>query len=368
MALRRKSPRCSGLFVTALNSSFAYRGKASDVRQIGRELGVRYVLEGSVRRERDRYRLAARLIDATSGGHIWADRFEDREGSMLALQDRFAEAVVAAIEPRLQLAEIERVNRRPASILNAYGLLLRAQQCEHKFGRESHAEALRYLDEALLMDPSYAPAMALAAHCYAVRRVQGWTKDLNAEARDGLRLASCAVELSRDDANVLWMAAYAVLRLQMDRTRARELIGHSLDINPNSAIAVTVAAEIEAAAGNTGKALDMLSRATRLSPRDPRSWFMTLALSWTYVVDGQFTESIDTARQVLNRNPRCSYALRFAASSLAKQGRMKEAAEVARQSLHIEPVTLTKLRSRLMFIDESVWRDYESGLRLAGLS
>jgi TolB-like protein len=178
--------RCSWLFVIARNSSFAYKGKAVDVRQVGRELGVRYILEGSVRRGGDRLRLTAELIDAISGGLIWADWFEGNLGNVLALQDRFAEAVVAAIEPKLQLAEIERLKHKPASMLDAYDLLLRAQQCEFEFGMESHGAALRYLDHALAIDPCYAPAMALAAHCYAVRRVQGWMKDQEGEAREGL--------------------------------------------------------------------------------------------------------------------------------------------------------------------------------------
>jgi TolB-like protein/tetratricopeptide (TPR) repeat protein len=358
--------RCSGLFVAARNSSFSYKGKAIDVRQVGRELGVRYVLEGSVRRADDRFRFTWQLIDATTGGHIWADRF-DSVGDILTLQDRFAESVVAAVEPKLQLAEIERLNRQPPSMLDPYSLLLRAQRCEHAFGRDSHDTALRYLDQALVIDPGYAPAMALAAHCYAVRRVQGWMRDSDGEAKEGLRLACRAVELSKDDANVLWMAAYAVLRLQMESPRARELISHSLDINPNSAIATAIAGEVESAAGNTGKALELLFRAMRLSPRDPRDWFITLALSWTYVVDGQYDEAIATAQKILSQNPKCSYALRFMASSLAKKGRVNEATEVARRTLSIEPVTLTNLRSRLMFIDEAVWRDYSAGLSLAGI-
>jgi tetratricopeptide (TPR) repeat protein len=254
-------------------------------------------------------------------------------------------------------------------MVDAYDLLLRALQCEFEFGMDSHGAALRYLDHALAIDPSYAPAMALAAHCYAVRRTQGWMKDQEGEAREGLRLASRAVELTKEDANVLWMAGYAALRLQMDLPRARELVQHSLDlINPNSAIASAVAGEIEADAGNTGKALYLLSRAMRLSPRDPRWWFITLATSWTYLVDGQFDQAIATAKIVLNQNHNCSYALRFLAASLAKQGRVNQAAEVARQTLTIEPLTLTKLRARLMFIDEGVWHDYAAALRLAGLS
>jgi tetratricopeptide (TPR) repeat protein len=131
------------------------------------------------------------------------------------------------------------------AVLDPYDLLLRAQQCEYEFRVDSHAAALRHLDQALVVDPSYAPAMALAAFCHAERRVQGWMIDPEVEAREGLRLASRAVEVGKDDANVFWMAGYAVLRLQMDTTRARELVRHSLDINPNSAIGTAIAGELE---------------------------------------------------------------------------------------------------------------------------
>jgi TolB-like protein len=156
--------RCSWLFVIARNSSFTYKGKAVDVRQVGRELGVQYVLEGSVRRGGERLRFTGQLIDATSGAHIWADRFEGNLNDVFGLQDQFTESVVAAIEPKLQLAEIARLKSRPTANLCAYDLLLRAQQLEYEFTRESLESALGYLDRALAIDPSYAPAMALSAY------------------------------------------------------------------------------------------------------------------------------------------------------------------------------------------------------------
>jgi TolB-like protein len=359
---------CSRLFVTARNSSFTYKGRAVDVRQVGRELGVRYVLDGSVRREGDELRFTGQLVDATSGGHIWANRFEGRVGNAFELQDRFTESIVAAVEPKLQLAEIERVKHKPESDLDPYDLLLRAQQCEYEFRVDSHAAALRHLDHALVVDPSYAPAMALAAFCHAERRVQGWMIDPEAEVREGLRLASRAVEVGKDDANVFWMAAYAVLRLQMDAVRARELVRHSLDINPNSAIATAIAGELETLSGNSAKAVELISHAAQLSPRDPRDWFIGLKTAWIHFVDGQFDQAVSAAKKVLNQNRRSSYALRFLAASLAKQGQRDHAAAALREVLSIEPhLTLTKLRPRLMFIEEKVWSDYSAALRLAGL-
>jgi TolB-like protein/tetratricopeptide (TPR) repeat protein len=361
--------RCSWLFVIARNSSFTYKGKPVDVRQVGRELGVRYVLEGSVRRAGDRLRFTGQLIDATSGGHIWADRFEGNLGNVFDLQDRFTESVVAAIEPKLQLAEIERLKHKPVSNLDAYDLLLRAQQCEYEFRAESLAAALRYLEQALAIDPLYAPAMALAALCHAERRDQSWMKDPEVEARDALRLACRAVELGNEDANVLWMAGYAILRFRMDQPRARELVRHSLELNPNSAIACAIAGEMEANLGNTSEALELLFRAVRLSPRDPRGWFITSKMAWAYHVEGRYDESIAAAKKVLIQNPHSAYALRFLAASLAKLGRLGEAADAIGEVLNIEPqLTLTKLRGRLMFIDEKIWQRYAAALRRAGLS
>jgi TolB-like protein len=192
--------RCNWLFVIARNSSFTYKGKAVDIRQVGRELGVRYVLEGSVRRSGNRLRFMGQLIDATTGAHIWADRFEGEMSDVFDLQDRITESVVTVIEPNLQRAEIERLKRKPASNLDAYDLLLRAQQLEYEFTEQSLAEAVRYLEQALILDPDYAAAMALAANCYGERVFQGWARDAEAETAKGLHQATRALELGQDDA------------------------------------------------------------------------------------------------------------------------------------------------------------------------
>ena len=205
--------RCKWLFVIARNSSFTYKGKVVDVRQVGRELGVRYVLEGGVRRGGNRLRFTGQLIDAMSGAHIWADRFEGELSDVFELQDRITESIVANIEPKIQLAEIERLKHKPAANLDAYDLLLRALQLEYEYTEESVLSALRCAQEALVIDPSYAPAMAMAAYCYGERRFQGWTREIEKETTEGLRLAKQALQLASDDANVLWMAALTTWQL-----------------------------------------------------------------------------------------------------------------------------------------------------------
>ena len=339
------------------------------MRQVGRELGVRYVLEGSVRRAGSRVRFVGQLIDATSGGHIWADRFEGDMSDVFDLQDRFTENAVAAIEPRLQTAEIERLKKKPAANLDAYDLLLRAQQHEYECTEEgTRSAALGCLKDALAIDPLYAPAMALAAYCYAGGSIQGWSHDLNADAKDGLRLAKRALELGKDDGNVLWMAAYAMRRLGQDVPRARELAYRSLVLNPNSAIAMAVAGWMEAELGNSAKALELLRRAQRLSPRDPRGWFIASGMALAHVVDGHFEDAAASARIAADQNPRSTIALRFLAGSLARLGHKEKAASALRDMLEIEPhLTLTKLRERLLGIDERVWSKVAEGLRLAGL-
>jgi TolB-like protein len=360
--------RCSWLFVIARNSSFTYKGKAIDIRQVGRDLGVRYVLEGSVRRSGDRLRFVGQLIEATTGVHIWADRFDGEFSDVFDLQDQFTQSVVAAIEPNLLLAEIERLKHRPATNLDAYDLLLRAQQSQYEFTQESFAAALRQLEQALLIDPSYAAAMALAACCHTERCEQGWTQTPEADARAAFELASRAVELGKNDPNVLWMAARAMLQWQPDTHRTKDLVYRSLQLNPNSAIAMATAAQIEASMGYPKKALDFLVRAERLSPRDPRGWYITWVMSLAYFMEGLFADAVSAAKKSLNQNPRSTLALRLLAASLAKQGELKLAAEVMRQMREIEPqLTLTKLRTRLMHFQEDFWQEYSAALRLAGL-
>jgi TolB-like protein len=360
--------RCNWLFVIARNSSFTYKGKAVDMRQIGRELGVRCVLEGSVRRAGNRLRIIAQLIDTTTGAHIWADRFDGEMSDVFDLQDRITESVVAAIEPKLQLAEIERLKHKAVANLDVYDLLLRAQQFEHEFTSESLAAALRCLEQALAIDPSYAQALGLAAFCFAECRVQGWTLDPEAETTKGLLYAERAVELAKDDSNVLWMAAYAIRELGMDAQRALDIVYHSLHLNPNSAIALTIAAWIEASLANSGKAMQLLQRAERLSPRDQRAWFIAAGVALAHLVEERYEQAASSAKKALAQNPRFAIALRHLAISLVNMGELDQAAETMKKMLEIEPqLTLSKLRARLTFIPSSIWSSFAEGLRRAGL-
>ena len=360
--------RCNWLFVIARNSSFTYKGKAVDVRQIGRDLGVRYVMEGSVRRAGNRLRILGQLVDATTGAQIWADRFEGEMSDVFELQDRITESVVAAIEPWLQLAEIERLKHRAPADLAAYDFLLKAQQLEYEFTAESVAAALRCLDQALEIDPSYAPALGLAAFCHAQRCVQGWTENQELESAKGLRFAERAVELGKDDSNILWMAAYAIRELGMDPHRAKDVAYRSIHLNPNSAIALTIAAWIEAPLPNPQMALQLLQRAERLSPRDPRAWSMATARSLAHFVEGNYEQGATCAKKALAQNPRFAIALRLLAACLAKMGALDQASDTMKKILEIEPqLTASRLRARLPFMPQDIWTNLKEGLVLAGL-
>ncbi|HJS87379.1 MAG TPA: winged helix-turn-helix domain-containing tetratricopeptide repeat protein [Acetobacteraceae bacterium] len=361
--------RCSGLFVIARNSSFTYKGKAVDIRRVGRELGVGYVLEGSVRRSGERLRISGRLIDATSGVHLWTDRFEGDLRDVFELQDRISESVVAAIEPTLQFAEIRRRKHNLPSKPDAYDLLLRAYGLEYQFTAESMTAALSCLGQALVADPSYAPAMAAAAYCHAQRHFQGWAPQNDTHRAEGLRLAWHAVELAPNDAQVLWMAAFAIWNLaQEEREAAPELFSRSLMINPNSAMALTLAGWVETMRGNQGTGREMIARARRLNPSDPRGWLMSGAMAIAAVIDGNYAEAVTWAEKALAQNRRFAVALRVLAVALVKIGRRGRAAQVVQELLKIEPaLTISGFFTRIPVPLESMARTYAEALRAAGL-
>ncbi len=341
--------RCSGLLVIARNSSFTYKHQPVDVRRVGRELGVGYVLEGSVRRAGERLRISGQLVDAASGAQLWADRFDGVLGDVFELQDRVTECVVAAIEPALLLAEIERQRRGRPDRLDAYDLLLRASALAHEFTADSMAAALACLDGALAIDPAYAAAAAAAAYCHAQRHFQGWAPRGGAHGAEALRLAWRAVELAPNDAQVLWMAAFAVWNMApQGREAAINLFERSLTINPNSAAALTLAGWVETMRGNLGAGRGMIERARRLSPRDPQGWLASGAMAIAAVVDGNYAEAIAWAEQALAQNRRFAVALRVLAVALVKAGQADRAAEVVQELLAIEPgLTVAGFLSRI---------------------
>jgi TolB-like protein len=329
--------RCASLFVIARNSSFTYKGKAVDVRQVGRELGVRYVLEGSVRRGGNRLRITGQLVDAASGSQIWADRFEGDSSDVFHLQDRISESVAGAIEPTLHLAEIARSRQKPESSLDAYDLYLRALQLEHRFTGESLAEAIRCLERAVAIDSAFAPAMALAAYCYAERAFQAWAADYDAEAAEAKRLANRAMELDPQNGDVLWMSAFAIGFLGGEIVRSKELFERSLAINPNSSMALTMSCWPDRVLGDIATMRERLARARRLSPRDPREWMMSTTTAMMHSWQHEFPEAVAWAEKAIRQNPRALPALRTLVVGLVHSDRVDRAKAIVREILRIDP-------------------------------
>jgi TolB-like protein len=361
--------RCSGLFVIARNSSFLYKDRPIDVREVGRELGVAYVLEGSVRRGGERLRITGQLIDANSGRHLWADRFDGGVSDVFDLQDRITESVVAAIEPAVQFAEIARQKAAKPSRLDAYDLLLRAYGLEHQFTAESIKAALGCLDQAIAIDPSYAPAIAMAAYCHALRHFQGWITPDDANATEGVTLAWRAMELAPNDAQVLWMAAFALWNMSPEkRDAAPELFARSLLINPNSVMALALGGWIEIMRGHQDAGRSMVERARRLSPRDPRSWFTSAAMAIAAVADADYSGAIAWAEKALTQNRRFAVALRVLIVALVKLDQRHRARLLAQELLEIEPdLTISGFFKRIPFPRESLAASYAEALRAAGV-
>src|SRR5262245_29040733 len=225
--------RIRWLFVIARNSSFTYKGRAVDVKQVGRELGVRYVLEGSMRKAANRVRITGQLIDTSTGAHLWADRFEGTLNDIFELQDQITESVVGAIAPQLERAEIERAKRKPTESLDAYDYYLRAMAHLHRGTREAIDEALPLFLKAIELDPDFASAHAMAAWCYFWRKVNGWMTDHAREMAEGARLVRRAVDLGKDDAVALARSGHALGHLVGDLDGGIALIDRALVLNPN---------------------------------------------------------------------------------------------------------------------------------------
>lgn len=361
--------RSSGLFVIARNSSFTYKGKSIDIRQVGQELNVLYVLEGSVRRDSQRIRISGQLVDAATGAHLWADRFDGGPEDIFALQERVAASVVAAIEPTLQAAEITRLQRNPPAQPGAYDHLLRAYAHLADFTAAGMGEARAHLSQALALDPAYAQAMAAHAYCTAQCHFQGWTQQDDTTRAEAVSLAWRATEHAPNDAQVLWMAAFAIWNMdRARRDRARGLFSRSLLINPNSAMALTLAGWIELMCGNTEEGGAMVARAQRLNPRDPRGWLMEGVLSIAAIIAENYAGALTHAEQALAQNRRFAVALRTAAVAQVKLGQVDQAKSTIQELLAIEPsLTISNFLARIPMPLPAMEKTYREALATAGL-
>ncbi|WP_194790929.1 winged helix-turn-helix domain-containing tetratricopeptide repeat protein [Pseudomonas sp. UFMG81] len=360
--------RIRWLFVIARNSSFTFKDRRVDVSDVGRELGVRYVLEGSVRKAGNRVRITGQLIDASQGTHIWAERFEGALDNLFDLQDQIAESVVGAIAPQLERAEIERAKRKPTDSLCAYDYYLRGTAKLHHGTREAVAEALALFYQAIEMDAEFASAYGMAAWCHFWRKLNGWMADRAEEIAEGARLARLAVELGRDDAVALTRGGHALGHLTGDLDGAIALLDRARLLNPNLAPAWYLGGILRALRGETETAIANLEHATRLSPLDPEMFRMQVGMALAHFFAGRDACAIGWAEKALGNLPSLLAAMALLAASLALGGRQAEASQAMARLRQLDPqLRASRLREWLpIHRDEDLAR-FVQGLRLAGL-
>jgi adenylate cyclase len=357
------------LFVVARNSTFTYKGRAVDVKQIGLELGVRYVLEGSVRKAGKRVRITAQLIDTTSGSHIWADRFDGVLDDIFELQDQVATRVAGVIEPRLRLSEIERANRKLPQSLDAYDLYLRALGKFHMHSREGVLEAIDLLRRALVIDPTYAPAAALIGECCVVRGAYAGAPPLSeAEVDEIVRLAKQAIQWGKDDPDTLWMSAISLVNFAGQDATAAGLIERAITLNPNSAHAWNAKGYVAYRQNQLDSAIDAFKRAIRLSPLDPLGGYFSSGLALVNLASGRYEEALEWADRALQESPEYPSALRSKVVASVQLGFVEQARKTVARMIELYPdSTISKWQARIRHLPPDVVAVYVDSLRQAGM-
>jgi adenylate cyclase len=327
--------RIRWLFVIARNSSFAYKGKTPDIRQVGRELGVRYVLEGSVRKAAGRVRITTQLIEAEARRHVWAERYDRAIDDIFAVQDDITLSTVAAIEPSLRQAEIERVKRKRPDSLDAYDLVLRALPQVFTLMPDGALKSLPLLERALALEPDYAIALAYAAWCHEVLFVRAGFREENRLAMS--RYAHAALLHGRDDATALTVAGFCIGLIEHDRATAFQAFDTALALSPSSAFTYMFGSTLLGWAGEADRAIDWGERAARLSPFDPLSFLAFDGISLGHFIRGRYSEAADAARKAIQVNPLFSVNYVCLIAALARLGQTAEAKSAAARLIELQP-------------------------------
>lgn len=360
--------RVRWLFVIARNSSFTYKDRAVDVKEVSRELGVRYVLEGSVRKLGNKVRITGQLIDATTGTHLWAERFEGTFDDIFELQDRIAESVVGAIAPQLERAEIERAKRKPTESLDAYDYYLRGMANLHIGTREAIEAALALFYKAIELDPEFASAYGGAAWCHFWRKLNGWMTDRAEEIAEGGRLARLAVELGRNDAVALTRGGHALGHLTGDLDGGIALIDRARLLNPNFAPAWFLGGVLRVFRGERESAIEDLTHAVRLSPLDPEMFRMQAGTALAHFFSGSYDSALAWAEKALGNLPSLLVAVALVAASHALAGRIDEARQAMQRLRTLDPsLRVSNLKDWLPIHRPEDLARFADGLRLAGL-
>jgi len=358
--------RLRWLFVIARNSSFVYKGKSVDIKQVGRELGVRYVLEGSVRKSSERLRIASQLIDTATGVSLSANRFEGTLGDVFELEDRVTESVVGAIAPQLERAEIVRAQRKTHN-LDAYDYYLRGMAATYMWTKEANDQALRLFTKATEIDPNLAAAFGRAALCYNWRATNGLMTDPMQETGEALRFARCAVDVGKDDAAALCMAGFAIARLGGELDTGTGLIDQALGLNPNLAEGWRSIGWLRVWLGQADAAIDCFAKAIRLSPVDPRMFDMQAGLASGHFIAGRYAEACLWSDKAIGNHSKYGPALRVGVAGQALAGRTERAQKLIALLRAADPgLRLSNLEDRAPWSRAGLAALAE-GLRKAGL-
>lgn len=360
--------RVHWLFVIARNSSFTYRGRDVNLKQVGEELGVGYVLEGSLRKAGNRIRITGQLIEASTGAHLWAERFEGQLEDIFELQDEIAARVAGAIAPRVQLAEIERAKTKPTASLNAYDCYLRGISHVHRGTQEAIEEGLALFHRSIELDPDFAAAHAMAAWSYFWRKVNGWTEDRAREVAEGERLARRAVELGRDDAVALTRSGHALAHLTRDLDAGIALLDRAVFLNPNLASAWFLGGFLRTWHGEYEGAIAHFERAMRLSPVDPELYRMQAGIAMAHLFAGRIETASAWAERSYSNLPSFLMVVALIAATRALDGRQEDARRAMEELRKLDPsLRVSNVADWLPISRPEHLAIFTDGLRKAGL-
>jgi len=360
--------RFNQLFVIARNSTFTYKGRAVDIRQVAKELDVRFVLEGSVRKAGGRVRITGQLIDAASGAHLWADKFDGGVEDVFDLQDKITASVVGAIEPTLRKVEIERARRRPVENLDAYDLYLRALPHVYAFRPDENLKALELLNSAIALDPAYAPALAFAAWCYEQRLVRGWAAVGKDDARIAISLAQRAIAADGDDAMVMACAGFVLVMVGRDYDTGLHAVRRGLELNPGSGFVAFISATALLMGGFSEEALSQAERAIVLSPMDPGAFLFLTITALAHLFSGRPEQALEFAGRSAALYPDWDTTYWALVPAYVQLDRMAEARAALARLVSLSPgLTVSGARQRLPIRNTESLEVVLQSFRKAGL-
>jgi adenylate cyclase len=360
--------RFKSLFVIARNSSFSYKGKSPDIRQVGKELGVRYVLEGSVRKAGGRVRITGQLIDTATGTHLWADRIDGSLQDVFELQDQVTTSVVGAIAPKVERAEMERARRKPVENLDAYDCFLRGLAHSYVTTREAQEEAVRLFYRAIELDPDFSTPYGMAAGMYTYRKAQRWVVDTAREEAEIRRLALRVSAIGRDDALGLSWTGFALVYICREDGTGTALIDEALSVNQNLAVGWVNRALVSTAFGQHEAAIEQAVRVFRLSPIDPESYRTEVTMANAHLCQDNYAEASSWATRALSRQVNYLPAMRVATAANALAGNIDEARRILDEMRQLDPtLSLSNFRKFTLFRRSEDNERFIEGFRLVGL-